>query len=64
MSKKLPPLSDGDFDGEREKTELNFNKCQHSLELISSTEVRCKKCGCGWLGPGVSKLYEASLKSS
>lgn len=57
---KLPPLSEEAFDGEKEKTEIEFKGCKHKLKLISSTEVKCIKCGAGWTGPNAYLLYEAS----
>lgn len=46
----LPPLLDEVFDGEKEKTEVNFNKCSHKdIKLISPTELRCS-CGVGYTG--------------
>lgn len=51
----LPPLPKK-LDGEHEETELSFNKCKHVLEIVSSVEVRCKKCGVFWSGPEVYKL--------
>lgn len=46
---KLPPLPNK-LDGDHEEVMLEFRKCTHELEVISSTEVRCKKCRAGWLG--------------
>lgn len=57
---KLPPIAEESFDGEKKKTELEFRKCQHKLKLISSTEVKCIKCGAGWQGPNAQLLYQAS----
>lgn len=54
--KALPPLPKEALDGVREEVKLEFTKCKHELEIVSSTEVRCKKCSCGWMGPGVYKL--------
>lgn len=51
----LPPLPKR-LDGEYEETELHFVRCKHDLEIRSSTEVRCKKCGAGWIGQEVYKL--------
>lgn len=57
---KLPPIAEETLDGEKEKTELSFKKCHHKLKLISSTEVKCIKCGSGWTGPNAYLLYESS----
>lgn len=57
---KLPPIAEESFDGEKKKTELEFRKCQHKLKLISSTEVKCIKCGAGWQGQNAQLLYQAS----
>lgn len=52
---QLPPLPPK-LDGENAETELHFTKCNHELKIITSTEVRCNKCGAGWHGPEVYKL--------
>lgn len=54
--KALPPLPKEALDGVSEEVKLEFTKCKHELEIVSSTEVRCKKCSAGWMGPGVYKL--------
>ena len=59
-SDKLPPIQEESFDGEKEKTEVKFNKCRHKFKLISSTQIECEKCRCGFTGPNVHLLYEAS----
>lgn len=56
--KALPPLPEEALDGYRERTELQFTRCQHEPEIVSSTHVRCKKCGCGWTGPEAYKLVQ------
>ena len=56
---KLDPLPKT-LDGEHEEVELVFTKCKHELEIISSFEVRCKKCHAGWHGEGVYKLLGVS----
>lgn len=61
----LPPLNQVDPDAiSHGTTELNFPKCNHELELVSSTEARCKKCPAGWTGPNIERLVEASCKPS
>ena len=57
-NQKLPPLSEEAFDGQNYKTELRFNKCSHKDVQIVGNELRCK-CGAGWSGPQINKLYEA-----
>lgn len=52
----LPPLPKESLDGVSERTELVFTKCKHELEVVTSTHVRCKKCGVGWTGPGAYQL--------
>lgn len=58
-SKKLPPLKDVDKDLiDHGKVEINPPKCKHTLELVSATEVRCKKCSAGWTGPNIHQLLQ------
>lgn len=57
---KLPPISEESFDGEKESTEIVFTKCNHELYAISGNEIRCKKCGAGWQGQGVTSLLQTS----
>lgn len=57
---KLPPLPEEAFDGEKHSVTLEFPKCKHELILIKSQEVKCKKCGAGWIGGGVEKLLQTS----
>jgi hypothetical protein len=62
-SKKLKSLrSLGAFDGEKEHAEIPRDvplpKCNHKdVKMISGSEMRCK-CGAGWRGINVSKLYK------
>lgn len=58
---KLAPLP-AKLDGEHEEVTLNMKPCKHDLFTISSTEVRCKKCGAGWTGSGVYKLLLQTSK--
>lgn len=64
QTKKLPPLSETDPEGlalgKSEKTELVFPKCKHELQLISSTEAKCRLCGVGWMGPNIINLVKQS----
>lgn len=68
MSNKLPPL-DLKEDNEKyqafnEKTEIKFNKCKHDPQLISGNEIKCKKCGNGWTGDNILKLFSLLQSSS
>lgn len=54
--KALPPLPKEALDGLNIETKLEFVKCKHELEIVSSTHVRCKKCSVGYTGPGAYKL--------
>jgi len=58
---KLDKLPDK-LDGEHEEITLEMDKCKHDLEIITSTEVKCKNCGAGWTGLGVYKLLLANRK--
>lgn len=55
----LPPLQDEVFDGEKYSVKVKTKKCPHEPELIDATHIRCKKCGVGWEGPQIGRLYEA-----
>jgi hypothetical protein len=59
----LPPIPDEAFDGAKESKEIIFTKCQHALNFISPTELRCLKCGVGYTGTSremseIKKLFE------
>lgn len=63
--KKLPPMDDDWFDGEKDSVKLNFPKCEHELSLKSAVEAKCDKCGAVWSGNNVWELVRASkLKTS
>jgi len=63
MPSKLKSLrSLGAFDGVKESAEIPRDvplpKCPHkNVTLISGSEMRCK-CGAGWKGPNILKLYK------
>lgn len=62
--KPLPPLSEEAFDGEKHSIKLSNKKCHHkNIKMISSHEIRCGKCGAGWFGLQIERLYKA-MKSS
>lgn len=52
----LDPLPDEAFDGEKIQVELNTSPCKHDIYVISSAEVRCRKCQAGWTGPNAYLL--------
>lgn len=58
---KLPPLDleedNKKYEAYHESTEIKFNKCKHDPEIVSGTELRCKKCGSGWMGNNILQLY-------
>jgi len=63
MESKLKPLRNlGALDGVKEKIEMPRDiplqkTCNHKdIKIISSNELRCK-CGIGWSGPNIIKLY-------
>ena len=63
MQSKLKPLRNlGAFDGEKEKADIPRDiplqkTCKHTaVTIISGNELRCK-CGTGWTGPNIYKLY-------
>ena len=62
-SKKLKSLrSLKAFDGESYKADIPrdvpFAKCSHKdVKLISGSEMKCK-CGVGWRGGNIIKLYK------
>lgn len=57
MPSKLPPLSDEVFDGEKQKTELVFQRCKHKEVKFVGGMLRCK-CGNSWGGPNLHELYK------
>ena len=63
MASKLKSLrSLGAFDGEKSSAEIPRDvplpKCKHKdVKMISGSEMRCK-CGAGWRGGNVQKLYK------
>jgi len=58
----LPPLPDDSFDGEKCSVEIKKEKCAQIPELVDNTHIRCKRCGAGWSGPQIERLYEAWTK--
>jgi hypothetical protein len=57
MKQKLPPLPEEAFEyGYKEKVDIKFNKCKHDPVIISGTELKCKKCGNGWMGDNILQL--------
>lgn len=61
QGKTLPPLPDDVFDGEKYSVEIKTEKCKHEPMLVSGHEIRCKKCGVGWSGPGIDRLYNVMI---
>ena len=57
MSSKLPPLPDDVFDGEKQKTTINFVRCSHSKVSFKNGELRCP-CGAAWIGTNLHELYK------
>lgn len=58
MSDKLPPIDPESFDGEKESTEIKFVKCEHDYQIVSASEIKCKKCHAGLIGQGVTRLLK------
>lgn len=58
----LPPLPDEAFDGEKYSAEIKAKPCKHRVILVDG-EIKCKKCGAGWRGPHIERLYEAFKKA-
>lgn len=56
LDKENKEVLDG---GQGSSAEVDFERCRHDLELISSTEARCKKCPVGYTGPNVVLLVDA-----
>ena len=44
----LPPIDN--FDGDKQSTKLEFQKCKHTMNFISPSEIKCIKCGVGYTG--------------
>lgn len=62
QSKKLPPLPDEAFDGDKESVKLEFKKCNHDFYLRSSRELRCKHCTICLEGDSVHLLLQTSKR--
>jgi len=60
----LPPLPNDVYDGEKYSVKVKEIKCQHEPILIDSVTLKCSKCGNGWFGPNVSRLYEAMRRGN
>lgn len=58
----LPPLPDDAFDGERQSTTVNFQKCTHSKIYFQNGELKCP-CGVGFRGPNLNELYKLLHKN-
>lgn len=61
VSKPLKTLNELEaFDGVKYSTELHRDKplpkCKHEIYVVSSTEVKCRKCSAGWIGKDAYKL--------
>lgn len=57
IKKPLQSLKSLDaFDGESMSTEITLEKCKHQPVVISPTEVKCSRCGVGWMGKDVVRL--------
>lgn len=61
MASNLPPIPDESFDGEKQKTEVRFERCKHEKSTIINGELRCP-CGAAWSGPGLHALYTSFHK--
>lgn len=65
MGKKLPPLPDEAFDGEKHRVELKQGiACQHEPKYVGSLAIECKRCGAGWTGRDVHLLYDLLKKQN
>lgn len=54
---KLPPIDDESFDGDKQKTTLVENRCEHrDTKVISGSELRCS-CGAVWIGESIVNLH-------
>ena len=62
QSKKLPPLPDEVFDGEKHTIELKPLKNDHSGVYFKDGELRSPS-GAAWTGPNLDILFDL-LKSS
>ncbi len=54
---KLPPLPTDAFDGDKQNTEIKFQRCKHKNATFTGSEIRCS-CGAAWTGPDLHKLYK------
>mgnify|MGYP007100082228 CR=1 FL=1 len=55
---KLPPLLDEAFDGEKHTIEIKETRCSHVVNLVSSIEAKCVKCGVGWTGNNINEIVK------
>lgn len=55
--KKLDPLGEKAFDGEKESVEIKSSKCPHQLEWLvaKGDDLECTHCYAGW--PGLSRKF-------
>ncbi len=57
MSKdKLPPLPEESFDGEKERTEIIDNRCEHRDTIVLGGELHCTHCTASWSGSNIHDL--------
>jgi hypothetical protein len=57
MKQPLPPIADDTFDGDKQKTEIKFERCPHKEVAFNNGELRCI-CGNSWAGPNLHELYK------
>ena len=53
----LPPIQDESFDGDKQKTEVKFDRCPHKKVSFMNGELRCS-CGVAWTGSNLHELYK------
>ena len=61
MPSKLPPIPQESFDGDKQSSEIKFNKCDHKKVKFENGVLRCP-CGVGYAGPNLYELYKLLTK--
>ena len=56
----LEPIKEETLDGSKFSVELKFEKCKHKMKFINSGEIRCTKCGVGYIDNpvNIARLYK------
>ena len=56
----LEPIDNEFLDGDKFSVTLDFKRCKHKMKYITPGEIRCTKCGVGYIDNpvNIARLYK------